>query len=256
MEGEFFVLLASARVDIITTGDELLEHAAVLFGNGIDEIAGRTGDVHVPGTGAVPVEEIDGVIELSLRRCECGFQIAAEVGHWQPPVPFAACVQMKGKSSIAELLPLIDHEALRIGLCEHLGEELVTAGLGTQGTLQLSGVEELVFGTGLTIDRHTQEVNTGGFGDDGINDGPEAESGFTIAILRTGMQEVLKFGEVGIADFGALIVEVRVIYFIHCGFSFMFYGSTFPRQKFCPRRKASHSEDGMMSHAVRVHARK
>ena len=222
MEGEFLVLLAPARVDIVATGDELLEHAAVLLGDGVDEIAGRTGDIHVPGTGTVPVEEIDGVIELRLSGGEGGFQIAAEAGQGQPPVPLAARIEMEAEAAIAELLPLVDHEALCIGLCEHLGEKLVTAGLGPQGTLQLAGVEELVFGAGLTIDRHAQEIDTRGFGDDGIDDGTEAESGFTIAILRIGMQEVLKLGKVRIADFGALVVEVGVIYFIHCGFLLCF----------------------------------
>lgn len=51
---------------------------------------------------------------------------------------------MKSKSAIAELLLLVDHEALSIGMFEHLSEEWVSSSFGTQCTLHFASVEELL----------------------------------------------------------------------------------------------------------------
>lgn len=67
LEGKFFVLLASAIVDVVATVDELLENVAVFFADCVDEVAVGMGDVHVPRPATVPVEEIHSIVELRLR---------------------------------------------------------------------------------------------------------------------------------------------------------------------------------------------
>lgn len=122
---------------------------------------------------------------------------------------------MKGKSTIAELLLLVDHEALCVGMFENLSEKWVSSCFGTQCTLHFASVEELLLGTLFTVDGHVQEVNTRGFGDDGIDDRPEAESSLLVAELHVRVQQVLQFGEVRIADLTSLIVFVRVVNLRH-----------------------------------------
>lgn len=122
---------------------------------------------------------------------------------------------MEGKSPIAELLLLVDHEALCVGMFENLSEKWVSSCFGTQCTLHFASVEELLLGTLFTVDGHVQEVNTRGFGDDGIDDRPEAESSLLIAELHVRVQQVLQFGEVRIADLTSLIVFVRVVNLRH-----------------------------------------
>ena len=128
----------------------------------------------------------------------------------KPPVPFAARVEREAEAAVVELLRFIDHEPLCVGQLQHLCEEGVAASLGTERTLHFASVEKLILGALLTVNGHVEKVHARGFGDDGINDGAEAISRLTVAILHVRMQLVLQFSKVRVTDLTALIVFVRV----------------------------------------------
>ena len=94
MKGKLFILLPCTVVYLIAAADEFLEHPAVLLADGVDKVTVGVGDVHVPCAAAVPVEEVNSLVELRLRAGEGGFQVTAEAESGQVPVPLATGVEV------------------------------------------------------------------------------------------------------------------------------------------------------------------
>lgn len=146
MKGKLLVLLPATGVNLIATSDELLKDLAILLTDSINEISVRVCDVHVPRTAAVPVEEVNRLVELFLRAGKSGFQVTAKTECRQVPVPLAACVEVERPVAIGELLITVHHEALRVGQFENLCKERVAPSLHAERVLHLFGVMKLVVG--------------------------------------------------------------------------------------------------------------
>ena len=194
MKCKFLVLLTSAPVNIIVPVDELLEDAAILLADGIDEITVGMCDVHVPCSRAVPVEEIDSFLKFLLRRSKCSLQVASEIEVRQEPVPLAARVEVEGKAALLEALLLAHHEPLRVSQLQHPCQEGITLSLGAQSRMHLACMAKLLLGVLNIVNGKLIVVHTRRLGDDGIHQRTETEGSLLVTELHTGMQQVLKLG--------------------------------------------------------------
>ena len=110
---------------------------------------------------------------------------------------------MECKSPVVERLCMVDHAALGIGKLEHLGEEGVRASLRAEGSLALTGMEELVGITWFIIDSHIEEVDTRGLGDNSIDHAAEPEGLLAIANDGARVEHLLEGSEVRVRDLTA-----------------------------------------------------
>ena len=194
LKGEELVFVASSGVGGIVALDVSLKDSAVLLGDSVDEVSAGAVNVHIPSAGAVPVETVDGFVELGLCGCGGGLQVAAHAERRQTPVPLAAGGEGEGEMAVGEALGGVDAHVLGLGIGQDVGEEGVAAGFGAEGALHLKGEAELLGGVGFVIDGEAVAIDSLGLGDDGIDQRAEAEGLRGVGTSGDGVEQLFEPG--------------------------------------------------------------
>ena len=175
LKGEDLIFFASSGVGGVVAQDVAFEDGAVFLGDGVDEVSVGAVDVHIPSAGAVPVETVDGFVELDLCGSGGGLQVTAHAERRQTPVPLAAGGEGEGEMAVGEALGGVDAHVLGLGIGQDVGEEGVAVGFGPEGALHLKGEAKLLGGVDFVIDGEAVAIDALWLGDDGIDQRAEAE---------------------------------------------------------------------------------